>query len=99
MRACFAFTNAATPNRPASLSVFDEIGGFFGKQASDFIASLDSIVAAGKKELNVDISSPGGDVSQALAMYNGLRASGLKITTTVRLRRPHRCCSWQVTSA
>lgn len=82
MRACFAFHNAATANKPAVLSIFEDIG-FWGTQAGDFIAGLNSVKASGKKDLTVEISSPGGDVAHALAMYNSLRAAGLAVTTKV----------------
>jgi ATP-dependent Clp endopeptidase proteolytic subunit ClpP len=35
------------------------------------------------KELNVEINSPGGDVFAALAMHNGLKASGKTITVKI----------------
>lgn len=78
MRPCYTFI-AAADNKPPVLSVFDEIG-FWGVQAKDFLAQLS--VLAGDK-LDVEISSPGGDVFAAVAMYNGLRASGKEITTKV----------------
>lgn len=78
MRPCYTFT-AASENKPALLSIFDEIG-FWGTQAKDFLASLAAI--AGDK-LRVEISSPGGDMFAGVAMYNGLRASGKEVTTVV----------------
>lgn len=78
MRPCFQF-HAATAEKPALLSIYDEIG-FWGVQAKDFIASLGAIEA---KELDLEINSPGGDVFAATAMYNALRASGKTITAKV----------------
>jgi ATP-dependent protease ClpP protease subunit len=78
MRPCYTFI-AAADNKPPVLSIFDEIG-FWGVQAKDFLAQLSTL--AGDK-LDVEISSPGGDVFAAVAMYNGLRASGKEITTKV----------------
>lgn len=78
MRPCFQF-HAATAEKPALLSIYDEIG-FWGVQAKEFIASLGAIEA---KELDLEINSPGGDVFAATAMYNALRASGKTITAKV----------------
>lgn len=83
MRPCFAFTNVAAKDKsPAQLSIFEEIG-LWGVQAKDFVSQLGAIKSSGQTDLSVEISSPGGSVSEALAMYNGLRASGLNITTKV----------------
>jgi ATP-dependent Clp protease protease subunit len=83
MRPCFAFSNVGAKDKtPASLSIFEEIG-MWGVQAKDFVTQLGTIKASGQTELAVEISSPGGSVADALAMYNGLRASGLSITTKV----------------
>ncbi len=78
MRPCYTFI-AASDNKPPVLSIFDEIG-FWGVQAKDFLASLSATPGT---DLDVEISSPGGDMFAAVAMYNGLRASGKKITTRV----------------
>lgn len=78
MRPCFQF-HAATAEKPALLSIYDEIG-FWGVQAKDFIAGIAAIEA---KELDLEINSPGGDVFAATAMYNALRASGKTITAKV----------------
>lgn len=78
MRPCFQF-HAATAEKPALLSIYDEIG-FWGVQAKDFIAGIAAIEA---KDLDLEINSPGGDVFAATAMYNALRASGKTITAKV----------------
>ncbi len=78
MRPCFTFISA-TANKPPTLSIFEDIG-FWGVQAKDFLASLAAVEGPA---LDVEISSPGGDVFAAVAMYNGLRASGKEITTRV----------------
>lgn len=73
MRPCFAFSNVqGADNKPAVLSIYDEIG-FWGVTAKDFNSQLASVQS---KQLEVEISSPGGDVYAALAMYNALRADG-----------------------
>lgn len=80
MRPCFQFTNlAAADGKPAVLQVYEEIG-FWGLQAKDFINQLGQVQG---NNLELEISSPGGDVFAALAMYNALRASGKTITAKV----------------
>lgn len=78
MRPCYQF-NAAAADKPAILSIFDEIG-FWGTQAKDFLAALGAVES---KDLTIEINSPGGDVFAATAMYNALRASGKTITAKV----------------
>lgn len=78
MRPCYSFITASA-NKPPTLSIFDEIG-FWGMQAKEFLAALATVDGP---VLDVEISSPGGDALAAVAMYNGLRASGKEITTRV----------------
>lgn len=78
MRPCFTFITASA-NKPPTLSIFEDIG-FWGVQAKDFMTALAAVEGPA---LDVEISSPGGDVFAAVAMYNGLRASGKEITTRV----------------
>ena len=81
MRPCFAFANVAARDKSAAgLSIDDEIG-FSGTQAKDFLAALRAVKEAGQTEILVEINSPGGDVFAGLAMYNGLRSIGLKVTS------------------
>lgn len=78
MRPCFSFSNLkGEGDKPALLTIFDEIG-FWGVQAKDFIAQLQSVEAS---NIDVEINSPGGDTYAGIAMYNALRASGKAITT------------------
>jgi ATP-dependent protease ClpP protease subunit len=79
MRPCYVFNTAASADKPALLSIYDEIG-FWGVQAKDFRDSLSAITA---QEIDVEINSPGGDYFAGLAMYNMLRSSGKAITTRV----------------
>lgn len=79
MRPCFSFSNLASTETPATLSIFDEIG-FWGVQAKDFIRDLSAVQS---KVLNVEINSPGGDVFAGLAIFNALRSSGKEIVVTV----------------
>lgn len=81
MRPCFAFT-AKTANKPAVLAIDEDIG-FWGMQARDFRAALDTVEG---DALEVQINSLGGDVMAGLGMYNMLRnwaGAGKQITTRV----------------
>lgn len=83
VRPCFMFSNVAAKDKsPAHLSIFEEIG-MGGLQAKQFNDQMRAIKASGQTHLSVEISSPGGSVVDALAMYNALRASGMSITTKV----------------
>jgi ATP-dependent Clp protease, protease subunit len=69
---------AATSTAPAEILLYDEIGAY-GVTAKAFSAALAS---AGAGPLKVRINSPGGDVFDAMAIFNVLRArSG--VTTQV----------------
>lgn len=61
------------------LSIFDDIGAY-GVSAKNFLNDLRGVTGA---EVAVEINSPGGDFFAGLAIYNGLRASGKKITVKV----------------
>lgn len=61
------------------LSIFDDIGAY-GVSAKSFLNDLRSVTG---DEVAVEINSPGGDFFTGLAIYNGLRASGKKITVKV----------------
>lgn len=69
MRPCFKFT-AKAGKKPAVLALDEEIG-FWGTQAKDFRAQLDSVEG---NELVVEINSVGGDVMAGLGIYNMLRS-------------------------
>lgn len=81
MRPCFSF-KAQAADKPAVLAIDDEIG-FWGTQAKDFRAALESVVS---DSLEVEINSPGGDVFAGLGMFNMLRSfatNGKTVTTRV----------------
>ena len=69
--------NAAGPK--ATIRIYDEIG-FFGITAEDFARALDEVTA---DEIEVQISSLGGDVFDGVAIYNALRAHPASVTTRV----------------
>jgi ATP-dependent protease ClpP protease subunit len=74
-RSAAAVRNAAAET--AEIVIFDEIG-FFGVNASDFRAELKAVSAA---NIDVRINSPGGDVFDAIAIYNLLLEHPANITT------------------
>lgn len=81
MRPCFSF-KAQAGDKPALLAIDDEIG-FWGTQAKDFRAALESVAS---DNLEVEINSPGGDVFAGLGMFNMLRSfatNGKTVTTRV----------------
>lgn len=63
----------------ATVRIYDEIG-FWGVSEEDFARDLASIDAS---EIEVQISSPGGDVFAGIAIYNALRAHPARVTTRV----------------
>jgi ATP-dependent protease ClpP protease subunit len=70
-------TNAAGPK--ATIRIYDEIG-WFGITAEEVAAELEKITA---EEIEVQISSLGGDMWDGIAIYNALRAHPATITTRV----------------
>lgn len=69
----------AAADKTPVLSIFDDIGAY-GVSAKSFLNDLRSVTG---DEVAVEINSPGGDFFAGLAIYNGLRASGKKITVKV----------------
>jgi ATP-dependent protease ClpP protease subunit len=79
-RPWYAIRNAAgTDGQAAELSIYDEVG-FWGVTAAQFAQDLASITAP---ELTVRVSSPGGDVFDAVAIYNMIRAHPSYVTAKV----------------
>lgn len=77
MKTWFTIKAAAEGSPFTEISVFDYIG-YYGVTAVDFREALKAVATP---EIKVTINSPGGDVFEAVAIYNLLRASGKKITT------------------
>lgn len=73
----WAVTNSTGP--VAEIRIYDEIW-LFGVNADDFARDLEAIDAP---EIVVAINSPGGDVFDAIAIYNTLRNHPARITTRV----------------
>lgn len=63
----YRFTDA-TETAPAQVSIYDEIG-FFGVTASDFVKDLAGVTGS----LDLHLNCPGGDVFDAVAIYNSLK--------------------------
>lgn len=75
MKSWFSVKAAATG--PTEVDIYDEIG-LWGITAKDFVAGIKD-----KGDLDVTIHSPGGDVSDGLAIYNALRSHKGSVTTRV----------------
>lgn len=69
----------AKADAPVDISIFDDIGAW-GVTAKQFIGDLKAISA---KSIKLSISSNGGSVFDALAMYNALRQHEADIEVTV----------------
>lgn len=69
----------AAVNNVAEVFVYDEIGGW-GILAADFVRDLQAIDA---DTVNVRISSPGGSVFEALAMYASLKNLEAKVNCII----------------
>jgi len=63
----------------AEILFYDEIG-FFGIRASDFVRELKAVEA---KTIRLRINSPGGDLIEAVAIYNELRAHPARVVTQI----------------
>lgn len=75
----YRITNAADPDE-AEVMLYDEVGGWFGATADQFIADLRGITAP---SLRVRINSPGGSVFEGIAIANALRSHPGNITVQV----------------
>lgn len=76
----YSIKAAAAGSDTAEVSILDVISPYYGVNAQTFLAEFRAL-----KEPNVKvfINSPGGDVVQSLAIFNGMRASGKNITAHV----------------
>lgn len=77
-RPWYRISNAADDE--AELLLYDEIGGYFGTYAEDFDAELKAITAP---KLTVRVNSPGGSVTEGIAIASALRAHPAEITVRV----------------
>ncbi len=75
MKNWYAIKAAAQGSDVAEVSILSEIG-MWGVNAATFLAEFRAIAAPNVK---LYINSPGGSVFEALAMFNGMRATGKNI--------------------
>ncbi|MFF3511539.1 head maturation protease, ClpP-related [Streptomyces sp. NPDC002573] len=78
-RSWYRITNAASDDE-AEVMLYDEIGGWFGQTADQFIADLKGVTA---KNLRVRVNSPGGSVFEGIAIANALRSHPANVTVQV----------------
>jgi ATP-dependent protease ClpP protease subunit len=78
-RSWYRITNAADPDE-AEVMLYDEVGGWYGATADQFIADLRGVTAP---NLRVRINSPGGSVFEGIAIANALRSHPANITIQV----------------
>lgn len=72
----YRITNRA---EAADVMLYDEIG-LFGVTASDFVRELKAIKG---DHINLHINSPGGEVFDAVAIYNALASHSARVSVTV----------------
>lgn len=60
----------------AEISILDAINSWYGVNAQSFLAEFRALKAS---KVKLYINSPGGSVVEALAMFNGMRATGKEI--------------------
>ncbi|MFC9821383.1 head maturation protease, ClpP-related [Streptomyces erythrochromogenes] len=73
----YRITNQA--GGPVVVDIFDEIG-FWGVNAANFQRELAAVSAS---EITVNLSSPGGEIFEGIAIYNALRTHPANITVRV----------------
>ncbi|MFG2913348.1 head maturation protease, ClpP-related [Kitasatospora sp. NPDC048298] len=64
----------------ATVHIYDEIGGYWGVTASDFVRELSAVNAS---QIDVHINSPGGEIFEGIAIANALRAHAATVVTYV----------------
>jgi ATP-dependent Clp protease protease subunit len=64
----------------AEVSILEEISAWYGCNAKSFLTEFRALKA---QNVDIYINSPGGSVIEALAIFNGMRASGKNITVHV----------------
>ncbi|MFE7072706.1 head maturation protease, ClpP-related [Streptomyces sp. NPDC057620] len=75
----YRITNAADPDE-AEVMLYDEIGGWYGATADQFIADLRGVSSP---NLRVRINSPGGSVFEGIAIANALRSHPANVVIQV----------------
>ncbi|MFC5834646.1 head maturation protease, ClpP-related [Nonomuraea insulae] len=77
-RPWYEIRNAASDE--AELLLFDEIGGWYGTYADEFVQELKAITAS---KVTVRLNSPGGSVFEGIAVANALRAHPAQVIVRV----------------
>jgi ATP-dependent Clp protease protease subunit len=75
-----SFEVVARADDTTEINLYDEIGGWFGVTAKQFRETLDSITSS---KIILNINSPGGDVFDAVAIYNDLLAHKASVVVRV----------------
>ncbi|MFD8075816.1 head maturation protease, ClpP-related [Streptomyces sp. NPDC059718] len=79
-RSWYRIVNAASGDDEPEMLIYDEIGGWYGSTADDFIADLRGITAP---NLKLRINSPGGSVFEGIAIANAIRNHPANVTVQV----------------
>lgn len=79
--AWYRITNAAG-STTAQIDIYDEIGGWFGTSAADFVGELRALPDTVDR-IELHLNSPGGDVFEGLAILNALRQHPARVVVTV----------------
>ncbi|MFI9154497.1 head maturation protease, ClpP-related [Streptomyces sp. NPDC053367] len=77
-RSWYRITNSAADE--AEVMLYDEVGGWLGATADDFINDLRGITAS---NILLRVNSPGGQVYEGIAIANALRAHPASVTVQV----------------
>lgn len=75
----YRIANAADPDE-AEVMLYDEVGGWFGATADQFIADLRGITAP---NIRLRVNSPGGSVFEGIAIANALRSHPATVTVQI----------------
>jgi ATP-dependent Clp endopeptidase proteolytic subunit ClpP len=70
-----------TTEEDAEISIFDEIGGWFGITVDEFKKDFDTV--KNKKKIKLLLNSPGGQVTDGMAVYNLLSSIRSKLSVEV----------------
>ncbi|GHH30232.1 hypothetical protein GCM10018792_76460 [Streptomyces rubradiris] len=78
-RSWYRISNAASADE-AEVMLYDEVGGWLGATADEFIADLRGITAP---SIRLRVNSPGGSVFEGVAIANALRSHPAQVTVQV----------------
>jgi len=76
----YRISNVAEDEEKAEVFIYDEIGGSFGVDATEFVTELKALDV---KEITVRINSPGGSLFDSIAIHNALVQHKAKIITRI----------------